>query len=55
MGYYAGQQLNKGKTLMTDTQIKDMFDSDLNMTLAQLSKVSGRSVAELKRILLGGE
>jgi hypothetical protein len=38
---------------MTDQEIIDMFDQNLDMTLAELSRISGRSVAELKRLLMG--
>ena len=38
---------------MTDQEIIDMFDENLDMTLAELSRLSGRSVAELKRLLMG--
>mgnify|MGYP003109364960 FL=1 len=38
---------------MTDQEIIDMFDENLDMTLAELSRISGRSVAELKRLLMG--
>ena len=37
---------------MSDDEIKEIFDGDLNMTLAKLSEISGRSIAELKRILM---
>lgn len=38
---------------MTNQQIIDLFDSS-NITLAELSAVSGRSVADLKALLMGG-
>jgi predicted HTH domain antitoxin len=38
---------------MSDQEIIDMFDST-NITLAQLSTLSGRSVDELKKLLMGG-
>jgi len=38
---------------MSDQEIIDMFDQNLNMTLAELSRISGRSVEELKRLLMG--
>jgi len=37
---------------MTNDQIKDMFDSNINMTLSELSRISGRTVKQLKRILM---
>jgi hypothetical protein len=38
---------------MTDQDIIDLFDRT-NITLAELSAVSGRSVKDLKRLLIGG-
>lgn len=38
---------------MTDYQIIELFDSS-NITLAELSALSGRSVADLKALLMGG-
>jgi|DEB0MinimDraft_3_1074331.scaffolds.fasta_scaffold388860_1 hypothetical protein len=37
---------------MTDCEIISLFDST-NITLAELSAVSGRTVADLKRLLMG--
>jgi predicted HTH domain antitoxin len=37
---------------MSDSEIIDLFDSS-NITLAQLSMLSGRSVADLKKLLMG--
>lgn len=37
---------------MTDQQIIDLFDRT-NITLAELSAKSGRSVADLKKLLMG--
>ena len=37
---------------MTDQQIIDLFDTT-NITLSELSAISGRSVADLKQLLLG--
>ena len=37
---------------MTDQQIIHLFDST-NITLSALSAISGRSVADLKQLLLG--
>ena len=37
---------------MTNDEIIDLFDSS-NITLGELSAISGRSVAELKNLLLG--
>ena len=37
---------------MTDQEIRDTFDRNWNLTLAELARMSGRSVKELKKILL---
>ena len=37
---------------MTDQEICDYFDSHPNLTLAALSRITGRSVADLKKILM---
>jgi hypothetical protein len=37
---------------MTDAEIWDLYDSNPNLTLAQLSRMTGKSVEELKRILM---
>lgn len=39
-------------TEWTNQEIKDMFDSNPNMTLAQLASRTGMSVAQLKKILM---
>lgn len=38
---------------MTNDEIIDLYDSNPNLTLAQLAAMTGKSVAELKRILMG--
>ena len=38
--------------LKTDQEIIDMFDTDLRVTLAELGRMSGRSVKDVKRILM---
>lgn len=38
---------------MTDQQIIDFYDQNLNLTLAQLAAITGKTVPELKRILMG--
>lgn len=38
---------------MTDDEIIELYDRKLNMTLAELSQISGRSIPELKKILMG--
>ena len=37
---------------MTNEQIIDLYDANPDLTLAQLSRMTGKSVAELKRILM---
>jgi hypothetical protein len=37
---------------MTDQEIIDMFDST-NITLARLAVISGRTVPQLKKLLMG--
>jgi hypothetical protein len=37
---------------MSNEEIKALYDSNLNMTLAGLSRLTGKSINELKRILL---
>jgi hypothetical protein len=44
----------KGKQ-MTDQDIRDLYDMYPNLTLGQLSKMTGRQVSHLKRILMGGK
>ena len=36
---------------MSIAEIKELYDSNLNMTLAELSKITGLSISELKFIL----
>ena len=38
---------------LTNQQIKDLYDSHLNMTLKELSNLTGLSIAALKKIILG--
>jgi hypothetical protein len=38
---------------MTNDQIAELYDSNPNMTLAQLSRITGKSVEQLKKILMG--
>ena len=38
---------------MTDKEIVEFYDSHPNMTLSELSQITGLSVAQLKRILMG--
>jgi len=37
---------------MTNEQIADYYDSHPDLTLAQLSRMTGKSVEQLKRILM---
>ena len=39
---------------MTNEQIIELYDRKLNMTLAELSAITGKSVSQLKTILMGG-
>jgi hypothetical protein len=38
---------------MTNEQIKNLYDQKLNMTLKELSQITGLSIAKLKTILMG--
>lgn len=38
---------------MTNQQIIDLYDTNPNLTLAELSKITGLSVPQLKTILMG--
>ena len=38
---------------MSDQQIIDYYDSNLNLTLAELSAITGKSIKVLKRLLMG--
>ena len=38
---------------MTDQEINDYYDSHLNLTLAELARMTGKTIAELKKILMG--
>ena len=44
-------QLNGGNK-MTNEEIIHYFDTHWNVTLAELARISGRSVKELKKILM---
>jgi hypothetical protein len=47
------QSIFKGKIMfMTDEEINDYYDSHPNLLLSQLSRMTGKSVEELKRILM---
>jgi hypothetical protein len=37
---------------MTELEIIEMFDRNLNLTLRELAQISGKSVKEIKEILL---
>lgn len=37
---------------MDNDEIKDLFDTNPNMTMQELSRITGKTVAELKRILM---
>jgi len=38
---------------MTNEQIRHYYDTHLNMTLKELSQMTGKTIAELKKIILG--
>ncbi len=38
---------------MTDQEIVELFDSS-NITMARLAQISGRDIAALKQLLMGG-
>ena len=38
---------------MSDQQIIDYYDTHLNLTLAELSAITGKSIKALKRLLMG--
>lgn len=40
---------------MTADEIRDLYDMYPNLTLGQLSKMTGLQVSQLKRILMGGK
>lgn len=42
-----------GVKKMTNEQIRDFYDQNLNMTLKELSQITGLSIAKLKTILMG--
>lgn len=46
------KQTKSGQLLMTNDEIKALYDSNLNLTLAGLARVTGKTINELKRILL---
>jgi predicted HTH domain antitoxin len=47
------KQANQGEK-MTNEQIIELYQRKLNMTLAELSAITGKSIKELKKILLEG-
>lgn len=38
---------------MSDQEIIDLFDSNPDLTLQHLARITGKTVAELKQILIG--
>ena len=36
-----------------EQKIRDYYDSHLNLTLKELSRMTGKTIAELKKILMG--
>ena len=45
-------QFNLIDKKLTNDQIRELFDSHLNMTLKELSNLTGLSIATLKKIIL---
>ena len=39
---------------MTNAEINELYERNINMTLAQLASITGKSIAQLKIILMGG-
>jgi|LauGreDrversion4_2_1035121.scaffolds.fasta_scaffold270543_5 hypothetical protein len=37
---------------MSNTEIRDMFDTNPNMTIATLARIAGKSTEQIKRILM---
>lgn len=37
---------------MSNSEIRDMFDTNPNMTIAQLARVAGKTTEQIKRILM---
>tara|TARA_R110000765_G_scaffold16273_1_gene45990 strand:+ start:48 stop:206 length:159 start_codon:yes stop_codon:yes gene_type:complete len=50
---YEVKQTNKREKKMTDQEIIDLFDGNMNMTLRELSQLTGRSIKSLKKLLMG--
>jgi len=46
--------MQKKDKQMTDDEIIDLYNRDWGVTLAELSRRSGRSIKELKKLLLAG-
>ena len=40
-------------TEMTNQEIKDIFDENLNITIEQLARIPGKTRTELMKILMG--
>jgi hypothetical protein len=40
---------------MTYDQIRELYDQNLNMTLKELSQITGLTINKLKIILMGGQ
>ena len=38
---------------MSNADIRDMFDSNPNMTIATLARIAGKTTEQIKRILMG--
>jgi hypothetical protein len=42
-------------TTWTDSMIKEYFDTNWNVTIHQICALSGRTKADVKAVLMGGE
>ena len=52
--YHGVKPTHKRKSKMTDQDIIDYFDSHFDATISEIAQMSGRSVAYVKRLLMGG-
>jgi hypothetical protein len=52
-GFWWELSQHRRKKTMNAQQIRDYYDSHPNVTLRQLSAMTGRSISELKCILMG--
>lgn len=50
-----GKEYNVKTDSAWDAEIKRQYDQNPNMTLKELSQITGLSIAKLKTILMGGQ